>query len=278
MSESEHSPDAAATLAPARAVPRIRAVPWFAVALALLALVLPFLEGVPLIGWLASPFQRIQLTYGLVFGIAALAFNLLLGYTGLLSFGHAVFFGSAAYATGLLVKYLHVSSMEGFLLAGFFICMVALGMIAASPFGKALQAIRDNEIRAQFVGIEVWRYRWSAFVVSGAFTGVAGTLFAPLNGLTTPDILHWTFSGKIVFMTVLGGFKSFSGPILGGVAYNYLETYVIKTTEYWQMLLGIILVALVLIMPQGIIGALGWLVHRRSGRRGAATVARPGPA
>ena len=351
MSESEHSPDAAVTLAPARAVPRIRAVPWFAVALALLALVLPFLEGVPLIGWLASPFQRIQLTYGLVFGIAALAFNLLLGYTGLLSFGHAVFFGSAAYAAGLLVKYLHVSSMEGFLLAGcvsslalaagfgavcvrytriffsiltlalsqivwalalkffwitngtdglriptptlllglvgvpddkvrflsftyyyyvlavFFICMVALGMIAASPFGKALQAIRDNEIRAQFVGIEVWRYRWSAFVVSGAFTGVAGTLFAPLNGLTTPDILHWTFSGKIVFMTVLGGFKSFSGPILGGVAYNYLETYVIKTTEYWQMLLGIILVALVLVMPQGIIGALSWLVHRRSGRR-----------
>src|SRR5438552_342234 len=330
---------------------RIRAVPWYAVALALLALVLPFLEGVPLIGWLASPFQRIQLTYGLVFGIAALAFNLLLGYTGLLSFGHAVFFGSAAYAAGLLVKYLHVSSMEGFLLAGcvsslglaggvgvvwvrytriffsiltlalsqvvwalalrffwitngtdglriptptlllglvgvpddkvrflsftyyyyvlavFFICMVALGMIAASPFGKALQAIRDNEIRAQFVGIEVWRYRWSAVVVSAAFTAVAGTLFAPLNGLTTPDILHWTFSGKIVFMTVLGGFKSFSGPILGGVAYNYLETYVIKTTEYWQMLLGIILVALVLVMPQGIVGALGWIIHRRFGRR-----------
>src|SRR5207249_402626 len=83
-----------------------------------------------LVGWLASPFQRIQLTYGLVFGIAALAFNLLLGYTGLLSFGHAVFFGSAAYATGLLVKYLHVSSMEGFLLAG---CVSSL--VLAAGFG-----------------------------------------------------------------------------------------------------------------------------------------------
>src|SRR5438046_3286310 len=124
--------------------------------------------------------------------------------------------------------------------------MVALGMIAASPFGKALQAIRDNEIRAQFVGIEVWRYRWSAFVVSGAFTGVAGTLFAPLNGLTTPDILHWTFSGKIVFMAVLGGFRTFVGPIVGAVVYNYLESYAVGYTVYWQLFLGVILVVLVM--------------------------------
>ncbi len=346
MNGVKHTPDAAMTLGASRAARRIWPVPWYAVALALLGLLLPFLEGVPVIGWLATPFQRIQLTYGLVFGIAALAFNLLLGYTGLLSFGHAAFFGGAAYAIGLLVKYLHASSMEEFLLAGlafglvmaagfgavcvrytriffsiltlalsqvlwalalkffwitngtdglrvptptllgglvgipddkvrflsftyyyyvlgiFFICVTAMWVIAASPFGKALQAIRDNEIRAQFVGIEVRRYRWSAFVVSGAFTGVAGALFAPLNGLTTPDILHWSFSGKIVFMTVLGGFKSFIGPVLGGVAYNYLETYVIKTTEYWQMLLGIILVALVLLMPQGIIGVVGWVSRR----------------
>jgi branched-chain amino acid transport system permease protein len=280
-----------------------------------------------------------------------LGFNLLLGYTGLLSFGHAAFFGGAAYATGLVVKYLHASSIEAFLLAGvvfglllavafgavcvrytkiffsiltmalsqvlwalalkffwitngtdglriptptllggllpipddkvrflsftyyyyvlvvFCICVAVMWLITASPFGKALQAIRDNEVRAQFIGIDVPRYRWFAFVVSGGFTGLAGALFAPLNGLTTPDILHWTFSGKIVFMTVLGGFKTFSGPILGGVAYNYLETYVIKTTEYWQLLLGIILVALVLLMPQGIIGAMGWLTdYRRRSR------------
>ena len=351
MSGVQHSPNAAMTRGTARDAHRVRPALWYTAVLALLALLLPFLEGVPVIGWLASPFQRIQLTYGLVFSIAALAFNLLLGYTGLLSFGHAAFFGGAAYAAGLLVKYLHVYSMEGFLLAGltsalvlaavfgsvcvrytriffsiltlalsqvlwalalkffwitngtdglsiptptllgglvdtsgdkvrflsftyyyyvlfiFFICVAVMGVIAASPFGKALQAIRDNEVRAQFVGIEVRRYRWYAFVISGAFTGVAGALFAPLNGLTTPDILHWSFSGKIVFMTVLGGFKSFIGPILGGVAYNYLETYVIKTTEYWQMLLGIILVALVLVMPQGIVGVFAWGSRRERRNR-----------
>src|SRR3989441_10115871 len=118
-------------------------------------------------------------------------------------------------------------------------CVAVMGVIAASPFGKALQAIRDNEVRAQFVGIAVRRYRWYAFVISGAFTGVAGALFAPLNGLGPPDILHWGFSRKIVFMTVVGGVKSFIGALLGGVGVNYMETYVIKTTEYWQMFLGV---------------------------------------
>ncbi len=77
-------------------------------------------------------------------------------------------------------------------------------VIVHSPFGKALQAIRDNETRAEFVGVQVWHYRWVAFLVSGIYTGLAGALWVPLNGLTTPDILHWTFSGKIVFFTVLG--------------------------------------------------------------------------
>ena len=85
-------------------------------------------------------------------------------------------------------------------------------VIVHSPFGKALQAIRDNEMRAGFVGIRVRRYRWIAFVISGLFTGLAGILWVPLNGLTTPDILYWPFSGEIVFMTVLGGFRTFTGP------------------------------------------------------------------
>ena len=82
-------------------------------------------------------------------------------------------------------------------------------VIVHSPFGKALQAIRDNETRASFVGISVRRYRWIAFVISGAFTGLAGILWVPLNGLTTPDVLYWPFSGEIVFMSVLGGFRTF---------------------------------------------------------------------
>src|SRR6058998_1846367 len=154
MSETEHSPDAAVTLTPAQAALRIRAVPWYAVALALLALVLPFLEGVPLIGWLASPFQRIQLTYGLVFSIAALAFNLLLGYTGLLSFGHAAFFGGAAYAAGLLVKYLHVYSMEGFLLAG-----LTSALVLAAVFGSV--CVRYTRIFFSILTLALSQVLWA---------------------------------------------------------------------------------------------------------------------
>jgi branched-chain amino acid transport system permease protein len=123
-----------------------------------------------------------------------------------------------------------------------------------SPFGKALQAIRDNEVRAGFVGIPVRRYRWLAFVISGLFAGLAGALWVPLNGLTTPDILYWPFSGEIVFMTVLGGFRNFTGPIIGAMAFNYLKTYAVASSEYWQLLLGLVLVMMVLVLPTGIVG------------------------
>lgn len=284
------------------------------------------------------PYQTILLSYGLILAIAALGFNLLLGYTGLLSFGHCAYFGTGAYAVALLVKYTGITSMEVYLVAGvlasalvaalfgsvcvrytriFFgiltlalsqvlwslayklfwvtggtdglrvptphlvlgllaptadkldflahryyyyvlVCFLAatgaMWVVVHSPFGKALQAIRDNETRAEFVGVQVRRYRWVAFVVSGAFTGLAGTLWVPLNGLTTPDILYWPFSGRIVFFAVLGGFKTFFGPVVGAMVFNYLETYAVAFTVYWQLVLGIVLVTLVLVMPQGLLG------------------------
>jgi branched-chain amino acid transport system permease protein len=295
---------------------------------------------------LIAPYQVMLLAYGLIFAIAALGFNLLLGYTGLLSFGHSAYFGMGAYAVAFIVKYLGITSMEVFLLGGlltsaaiaalfgflcvrytriffgiltlalsqvlwslafkfywltggtdglrvptpsllgvqnppgedkmvflahryyyyvlvlFLVCAALMWVIVHSPFGKALQAIRDNETRAEFVGVQVWRYRWVAFLVSGIYTGLAGTLWVPLNGLTTPDILHWTFSGKIVFFTVLGGFQTFMGPIVGAVAYNYLETYAVGHTVYWQMVLGVVLVLLVLVLPAGIVGTAGRLVPK----------------
>lgn len=297
-----------------------------------------------------TPYQTILLTYGLVMAIAALGFNLLLGYSGLLSFGHSAYFGVGAYAVAFMVKYLHVSSMELFLvgagaasvvvtaifgyacvrytriffsiltlalsqvlwslafkfygvtggtdgirvptprllgtvagesedktlflahgyyyyvLAVFALCVAAMWIIVHSPFGKALQAIRDNETRAQFIGIQIRRYRFVAFLVSGVFTGIAGALWVPLNGLTTPDILYWPFSGEIVFMTVLGGFRNFTGPIVGAVVFNYLKTYAVGFTVYWQALLGIVLVVLVLVLPTGIVGTIR-LLGARAGRR-----------
>ncbi|RMF87133.1 MAG: branched-chain amino acid ABC transporter permease, partial [Nitrospinota bacterium] len=147
----------------------------------------------------------------------------------------------------------------------FLVCVILMWIIVNSPFGKALQAIRDNETRAEFVGIRVKRYRWIAFLISGAFTGIAGALWAPLNGLTTPDILYWPFSGEIVFLAVLGGFRTFSGPIIGAIVFNYLKTYAVGFTTYWQLLLGAVLVGLVLIMPAGIMGTLAqlWTKARR---------------
>ncbi len=296
--------------------------------------------------YVLDQYQTILLSYGLVMAIAALGFNLLLGYTGLLSFGHSAYFGVGAYAVALMVKYLRISSMEAFLvgavvastfvtavfgfvcvrytriffgiltlalsqvlwslafkffwvtggtdglrvptptllgmvsgkddkiaflahayyyyvLAVFFICVVLMWVIVSSPFGKALQAIRDNETRAQFIGIRIRTYRWIAFMVSGIFTGIAGALWVPLNGLTTPDIMHWTFSGEIVFMTVLGGFRSFAGPIVGAVVFNYLKTFAVGYTVYWQLLLGVVLVVLVLSLPTGLVGTLGRLLARR---------------
>jgi len=288
-------------------------------------------------------YQIQLLTYGLIYAIAALGFNLLLGYTGLLSFGHSAYFGVGAYSAAFMVKYFGVGSMELYILGGvlvtglvtavfgyicvrhtriffailalalsqvlwtlaykffwvtggtdglrvpfgdltllaglidfkgrnayqsfvqsyyyyvlflFCICTALMWVIAHSPFGKALQAIRDNETRAQFLGIRIKRYRWLAFLISGSFTGLAGILWVPLNGLVTPDILYWPFSGEIVFMTVLGGFRSFSGPIVGAVVFNYLKVYAVASTAYWQFLLGAVLLVLVLVLPTGIVGTL----------------------
>jgi branched-chain amino acid transport system permease protein len=309
--------------------------------------VVALLMALVVVPWVLPVFQTIQISYGLIFAIAALGFNLLLGYTGLLSFGHSAFFGVGAYMPAFLVKYLGVTSLEAFVVAGvagalataalfglvcvrytriffgilalalsqvlwslalklfwvtggtdglrvptptllgvmggagadkleflafryyyyvvaFFVAAVALmWIIVNSPFGKALQAVRDNETRAEFVGVQVRRYRWVAFVVSGAFTGLAGALWVPLNGLTTPDIVYWTFSGKIVFMAVLGGFRTFTGPIVGAVLFNYLETYAVGHTVYWQLVLGLVLVILVLVMPQGVVGTLARFVPGR---------------
>jgi branched-chain amino acid transport system permease protein len=149
-----------------------------------------------------------------------------------------------------------ISAYYYYVLAVFAICVLIMWVIVHSPFGKALQAIRDNETRAAFLGLRIRRFRWVAFLISGTFTGLAGILWVPLNGLTTPEVLYWPFSGEIVFMTLLGGFRNFTGPIVGGLLFTYLKTYAVATTEYWQLLLGVVLVLLVMLLPTGIVGAI----------------------
>jgi branched-chain amino acid transport system permease protein len=307
----------------------------------------PILLALILVPSFVGTYQLQLLTYGLISAIAALGFNLLLGYTGLLSFGHSAYFGFGAYTVAFVVQYLGPRSMELYILIGipsvammsallgyicvrhtriffgiltlalsqvlyslalklywetggsdglrvprpalllgllsfsgprgfqqfipsyyyyvlavFVVCVIIMWVIVHSPFGKTLQAIRDNEVRARFLGIRIRRFRWIAFLVSGTFTGLAGILWVPLNGLTTPDVLYWTFSGEIVFMALLGGFRNFTGPIVGGIVFTYLKTYAVATTEYWQLLLGVVLVTLVLVLPTGIVGAISKVGQR----------------
>jgi branched-chain amino acid transport system permease protein len=314
-----------------------------------LAVAAPLVLALVLLPRVVDLYQTELLIYGFTFAIAALGFNLLLGYTGLLSFGHSAYFGTGAYTVAFIVRDLHVQSMElcilgalastliiaalfGYvcvrhtriffgiltlalsqviwslafkffwvtggtdgirvprttitLLAGlldfkgsgsyqrfvysyyyyvlflFLVAVAIMWVIVHSPFGKALQAIRDNDLRAGFVGIAVRRYRWIAFVISGLFTGLAGALWVPLNGLTTPDILYWPFSGEIVFMTVLGGFRTFTGPIVGAIAFNYLKVYAVASSQYWQLVLGVVLVILVMALPAGIVGTFKHLAGK----------------
>jgi branched-chain amino acid transport system permease protein len=149
-----------------------------------------------------------------------------------------------------------------YVLGVFAIVVVIMWVIVHSPFGKALQAIRDNETRAAFLGLRIHRFRWVAFLISGTITGLAGILWVPLNGLTTPEVLYWTFSGEIVFTAILGGFRTFTGPIVGGIVFTYLKTYAVATTEYWQLLLGVVLVAMVILLPTGIVGGLVALTRK----------------
>ena len=315
--------------------------------LALLAAAAAVLAALALLPPVIGLYQTQLLTYGLIAAIAALGFNLLLGYTGLLSFGHSAFFGLGAYTIAFLLRYFNINSMESYIVLGlpvvaiasvlfgyisvrhtriffgiltlalsqvlyslalklfwvtggtdglrvarptllfgqigfagpgsfqrfintyyyyvlaiFAICVVVMWVIVHSPFGKALQAIRDNETRAAFLGLRICRFRLAAFTISGTFTGLAGILWAPLNGLATPDVLYWTFSGEIVFTALLGGFRNFTGPIVGGIVFTYLKTYAVATTEYWQALLGTVLVLLVILLPTGIVGALSQLAGK----------------
>jgi branched-chain amino acid transport system permease protein len=293
---------------------------------------------------------------GITFAIMALGFNLLLRYTGLLSFGHGALFATGAYAVGMIGRHfpdlyrmevllpaallasLIVSAIFGFIcvrhtriffsiltlalsmvlfallvklynwtggsdgihidlpsmlgrsfegvrrfefLSGAYyyvlICLFALSalvmwLIVNSPFGKALQSIRDNEVRAEMIGIRVRRYRWYAFILSGIFTGLGGALWSFVNGHVTPEIAEWVFSGEIVYMTLLGGFVVFEGPIVGAILFTYLRLYAVSITQYWMFVIGSTLIVLVLLLPEGIAGGVVKLFARtrRQNATGAA--------
>lgn len=277
----------------------------------------------------------------LVFGLAAMGLNMLLGFTGVLSFGHAAYFGLGAYGAGLTLRYLVHSTPAAiaagtllgglagtlfgllivrrrgvyfamctiafgqvfyfiafqwrtatggddgvsawhrmpldlgvtsvdilnnpkafyfFALAMFGICAAAMAFLLRSPFGRTLLAIRENERRARFLGIPVDRHIWMSWVISCFFVGVAGTLFALMNNFVDPRALRWDQSGNFVIMAVLGGMRSFWGPLIGAAIFLVLQDYISSHTENWMSFIGLFFVLIVLFFPRGVLG----LVRRRS--------------
>ena len=300
------------------------------IAVWLLLVALPF--WLPAIGGYIELGERV-----VILGLAAMSLNFLLGYTGVLSFGHAAYFGLGAYGAGLTIRYLVPSTALSILvgtlagtvaaaiigplivrLRGVYFAMVtiafgqvfyfiafrwnsvtggddgltgwtraplnlgfttvdilhnprafyylilvifavAVGIMAwllRSPFGRTLIAIRENERRARFLGVPVDHHIWMSWVISCCFVSVAGALYALLNNFVDPRALYWTQSGDFVIMAVLGGMRSFWGPLIGAAIFVVLQDYLSSQTENWMSFVGLFFVMVVLFFPRGILGAI----------------------
>jgi ABC-type branched-subunit amino acid transport system permease subunit len=264
------------------------------------------------------------------FALFAASLHLLMGLGGMVSFGHAAYFGLGAYGAALLLKWVAWPMPLAFLAApvvaaaaaavfGYFCVrntsiyfamltlafaqivfavvhqwdavtggdngilsvwpppwlkspvryyywalvftgtgVVLLRIVAASPFGLTLRAVRDHARRAEAVGINIRALQWTAFVVAGFFAGLAGAVFAFLKGSVFPVYTESPMSVQPLVMVLLGGIGAPSGPLIGAAAYKLLDTLITRYTEYWQIWLGGILIALVLAFPRGIAGVLDW--------------------
>lgn len=314
----------------------------FPLALAVLATLV--FAALPLV---APPYYVNLLIPFFAYAIALLGFNLLFGYAGLLSFGHAMFLGIGAYGAAILAGTYGIRSFElvllGVMIGGMLIAVpigllcvrytgiffgmltLAFGMlfhsflfkfydltggdsgmrvprmnilglefdsynklellsgpfyyyclaltvlatllmwrIVHSPFGLQLQALRDNARKAEYLGVHVHRMRLVAFIISAGFGAAGGAILAFRVGLADPELVHWTHSGHLVFMTVLGGFANFFGPIVGALALTILQDQLQSLTQYWRFVLGAILALVVIGLPGGIMGLFDlWRAHGR---------------
>jgi branched-chain amino acid transport system permease protein len=136
------------------------------------------------------------------------------------------------------------------------ICLILMYMILKSPFGSTLQAIRDNPQRCEAIGINVRRHQLIAIVIATFFAGIAGVLFVVLEHSVFTDLLFWTLSLEIFIMCLLGGWFTFAGPILGAAIMVALRTFVGIFTEYWTLILGIMLILIIFFLPEGVMGYL----------------------
>lgn len=150
-----------------------------------------------------------------------------------------------------------ISSITGSYYFTLIVCAIALlvmYMIVNSPFGRIFQAIRDNPERSEGIGVNVMAHQLVGQLIAGFFAGVAGVLFVVVEGSVFPDLLFWHLSLEILIMCLLGGWFTFWGPMLGAAIVVALRTYVSVYTEYWTLVLAIILMLLIYFLPQGVLG------------------------
>jgi branched-chain amino acid transport system permease protein len=143
-----------------------------------------------------------------------------------------------------------------FVVAVFAVCVAIMAFLLRSPFGRTLLAIRENERRARFLGIPVDQHIWISWVISCFFVSVAGTLFALMNNFVDPRALRWDQSGNFVIMAVLGGMRSFWGPLIGSAIFLVLEDYISSETQNWMSFIGLFFVLVVLFFPRGVLGII----------------------
>ena len=164
--------------------------------------------------------------------------------------------GKTAFLTGPFYYY----TLVLFALLG-----LAMWRVTKSPFGLHLRAIRENAGKAAYLGVEIFRMRLAAFVISAVYGGIGGTILAVTTGLADPELAYWTHSGNLVFMAVLGGSGTFAGPAIGALVFVVLQDFVMAITQYWRFVMGGVLVLLVIFMPQGLAGTIEFLLARRDG-------------
>lgn len=249
----------------------------YAVALGTQRLGLPFEAGVLLAmlaaaacAWLYSFFAlRVS---GIFFALVTLALSQLLyiladsklrawtgGADGLPGVTRPTAFGIDFFAT--INYYWYVAAV-------FALVMAALAVVRVSPFGRIVQAIRQNEIRTQQLGVDTHRIRQITFLVSGAISGLAGALLGSLLMYVNPQMLHWGTSGDVIIMTLLGGAGTLWGPVAGVAIFEILKEWLSGWTQYWYGLLGAIFILATLYFPKGVLGELQAWAGRRHGGKG----------
>jgi branched-chain amino acid transport system permease protein len=151
-----------------------------------------------------------------------------------------------------------------FILAITTLCLLLMFIIIKSPFGRVLQALRDNPERCEAIGVNVTRHRIAAMIIAALFAGVAGSLFVTLEGSVFPELLSWTLSLEILIMCLLGGWFTFFGPMLGACLIISLRTFAGNYTDYWTLILGLMMMLTIFFLPKGVFGFVHELFRSRA--------------